>query len=74
MLKALIGPYGHAGIRFIPTGGIDLDKAASYAPLPEVAAIGGSWFVAPKLIEAGRFDEIERQTREAIAVMAPPAR
>lgn len=70
MLKALIGPYGHTGIRFIPTGGINLGNVASYAALPEVAAIGGSWFVAPKLMEEGRWDEITAQTKEAIRIIA----
>ena len=70
MLKALIGPYGHTGIRFIPTGGINLEKAPAYAALPEVAAIGGSWFVSADLMAAGKWDEIERQTRDAIELIA----
>ncbi len=70
MLKALIGPYGHTGIRFVPTGGIDADKAVAYAKLDAVAAIGGSWFVKPALMREGRFDEIESMTREAIERIA----
>ena len=60
MLKALIGPYGHTGIRFVPTGGIDAEKAVGYAKLDAVAAIGGSWFVKGALLKEGRFDEVER--------------
>ena len=70
MLKALIGPYGHTGIRFVPTGGIDAEKAVGYAKLDAVAAIGGSWFVKGSLMKEGRFDEIERLTREAIERIA----
>ena len=70
MLKALIGPYGHTGIRFVPTGGIDAEKAVGYAKLDAVAAIGGSWFVKGSLMREGRFDEIERLTREAIERIA----
>ncbi|MCA8976137.1 MAG: bifunctional 4-hydroxy-2-oxoglutarate aldolase/2-dehydro-3-deoxy-phosphogluconate aldolase [Planctomycetes bacterium] len=70
MLKALIGPYRHTGLRFIPTGGIDLGNAGGYAALPEVAAIGGSWFVTTDLMRAGRWDEIATRTRAAIAIMS----
>lgn len=70
MLKALIGPYGHTGVRFVPTGGIDAEKAVDYAKLDAVAAIGGSWFVKGRLMKEGRFDEIERLTREAIQCIA----
>lgn len=70
MLKALIGPYGHTGIKFIPTGGITLEKAPSYAALPEVSAIGGSWFVDAKLMADGRWGEITQRTTEAIEAIA----
>ena len=69
MLKALIGPYGHTGLRFIPTGGIDLERAATYAPLDAVAAIGGSWFVGRGPIREQRWAEITAATRQAIATM-----
>ncbi len=70
MLKALIGPYGHTGLRFVPTGGINAEKASEYAKLGAVAAIGGSWFVSPALIKEGRFDTITQMTREAIERIA----
>lgn len=66
MLSALTGPYGHTGIQFIPTGGIDVEKAKAYWALPSVAAVGGSWFVAPKLVKAGQFDTISSLTAEAL--------
>ena len=67
-LKALAGPYGHTGIKFVPTGGIDLAKAKDYWALSCVAAVGGSWFVSPKLIAEGKFDEVTRLTAEALAM------
>jgi 2-dehydro-3-deoxyphosphogluconate aldolase/(4S)-4-hydroxy-2-oxoglutarate aldolase len=68
MLKALAGPYGHTGIRFIPTGGINVDNAADYLSLPIVAGIGGSWFVDKKLINEGEFTEITRLTKKALSL------
>ncbi len=70
MLKALIGPYGHTGLKFVPTGGIDASKAAEYAALPAVQAIGGSWFVKADLMAAGQWDVIRDKTAEAIQIIA----
>jgi len=70
MLKALSGPYGHTGVKFIPTGGVSTGNLASYLKLPVVAAIGGSWMVDQQLIKAGNWAEITRITREAISAAA----
>jgi 2-dehydro-3-deoxyphosphogluconate aldolase / (4S)-4-hydroxy-2-oxoglutarate aldolase len=70
MLKALAGPYGHTGVRFIPTGGVSRDNLASYLQLPVVAAVGGSWMVDKKLVNAGNWSEITRLTREALVAAA----
>ena len=47
-LKALEGPYGHTGVRFIPTGGLQANNVGPYLALKSVAALGGSWFVDKK--------------------------
>ncbi|MBB3206739.1 2-dehydro-3-deoxyphosphogluconate aldolase/(4S)-4-hydroxy-2-oxoglutarate aldolase [Rhodopirellula rubra] len=64
MLKALQGPYGE--IRFIPTGGINVDNLGEYLSLPSVVACGGSWMVKPDLIRSKNFEEIQRLTRDAV--------
>lgn len=69
MLKALAGPYGHTGVRFIPTGGITANNLGDYLKLPIVAAIGGSWMVDKALVAAANWAEITRLTREALAVV-----
>ena len=43
MLKALIAPYRHLGIRFMPTGGVKPANVKEYLAIPEVAAVGGTW-------------------------------
>ncbi|MCQ2377936.1 MAG: bifunctional 4-hydroxy-2-oxoglutarate aldolase/2-dehydro-3-deoxy-phosphogluconate aldolase [Victivallaceae bacterium] len=43
MLKSLIAPYRHLGIRFMPTGGVQPANVESYLEIPEVAAVGGTW-------------------------------
>lgn len=65
-LKALEGPYGHTGVRFLPTGGLHAGNVAPYLALKSVAALGGSWFVDKKLIEASDWTGIQKLTREAV--------
>jgi 2-dehydro-3-deoxyphosphogluconate aldolase/(4S)-4-hydroxy-2-oxoglutarate aldolase len=69
MLKALEGPYGHTGVRFIPTGGINAANMRSYLERPSVVAVGGSWMVEKKLIVARDWRRIEELTRAALAVV-----
>ena len=64
LLRALGGPF--PGVRFIPTGGLTAANAADYLRVPSVAAIGGSWMVAPALLAAGDYDAITRLTTEAL--------
>jgi 2-dehydro-3-deoxyphosphogluconate aldolase/(4S)-4-hydroxy-2-oxoglutarate aldolase len=67
-LKALEGPYGHTGVRFIPTGGINAANMRSYLDRPSVVAVGGSWMVEKKLIVARDWRRIEELTRAALAL------
>ena len=71
-LKALAGPF--PGVRWIPTGGISATNAASYLALPSVAAVGGSWMVAPDLIAQRDFGAVTRLAREAVSLGAEAAR
>jgi len=66
MLKALEGPYGHTGVRFVPTGGINRSNMLQYLERPSVVAIGGSWMVEKKLIAAQDWLQIEQLTRDAV--------
>ena len=43
MLKSIIAPYKHLGVRFMPTGGVKPANVESYLEIPEVAAVGGTW-------------------------------
>lgn len=63
-LKAMAAPF--PGISFMPTGGINLSNVKSYLDNPAVLAVGGSWMVPQKLIDEGKFTEIEELTKEAV--------
>ncbi|GIE30484.1 ketohydroxyglutarate aldolase [Actinoplanes italicus] len=55
-VKALAAAFPQ--VRFVPTGGITERSAPAYLAHPAVAAVGGSWMVAPDLLAAGRWDEV----------------
>lgn len=57
-------------MRFVPTGGIGSDRAADYAALPSVVAVGGSWMVPRSAIAAGDTATVERLSRKAVEALA----
>jgi len=67
LLESMSAPY--TGIKFIPTGGINLNNLSSYLSNKKVHACGGSWMVKTDLISSGNFSEITRLTKEAVAIM-----
>ena len=64
MLKDLAGPFPQ--VKFMATGGINISNLASYAALPNITAVGGSWMVKSDLIESGNWEEITRLSKEAM--------
>lgn len=67
-LKAMSAPF--PGILFMPTGGITVGNAREYLELPSVVAVGGSWMVAQKLVDAGDFETMISLIKEAVEVCA----
>ena len=65
-IKALCGPFPQ--IKFIPTGGINQENAVDYFKNPKIQAVGGSWMVSAKMIEAGEFDAIAEKSAAATAL------
>ncbi|MCD7737718.1 MAG: bifunctional 4-hydroxy-2-oxoglutarate aldolase/2-dehydro-3-deoxy-phosphogluconate aldolase [Lachnospiraceae bacterium] len=66
-IKAMAAPY--VNMKFMPTGGINAKNLNDYLSFPKIIACGGSWMVPAKLVDEGKFDEIERLTREAVQTM-----
>lgn len=63
-LKAIAAPY--AGVKFIPTGGVDPHNLKEYLSFNRVHAVGGTWIAKDTMISAGKFDEIAKLAREAV--------
>ncbi len=66
MLKALIGPYGHTGIGFCPTGGVTIANMKDYLALPQVAFVGGTWIAKSDLVKKGDWEGIGELARQAV--------
>lgn len=69
-LKALAGPFGHTGVKFIPTGSITAATLPNYLAVPQVAAIGGSWMAERKLVADKDWAKVTALTAEAMKVIA----
>ncbi len=65
-LKTMSAPFG--GVQFIPTGGVDPSNIKEYLSFNRVLAVGGTWIAKDAMISAGKFDEIEKLAREAVAL------
>ena len=64
------GPFGHTGVKFIPTGGITAATLPDYLALPQVAAVGGSWMAERKLVAEKSWGKITALTAEAMKLIA----
>lgn len=67
--KALYGPYKAAGVKFIPTGGINNDNLAEYADKPFIHALGGGWLCKTADIAAHNFAAVTENAKEAVDVL-----
>lgn len=67
MIKAMSAPY--TKMKFMPTGGVNANNLKDYLDFNKIVACGGSWMVKKDLVAAGKFDEIEALTREAVNKM-----
>lgn len=64
-LKAIAAPYRHTGVKFIPTGGINLENLDEWLALDSVIAVGGTWLAKQKDITDGCWGEITERCRTA---------
>ena len=67
MIKAMAAPY--VGVKFMPTGGLTQNNVREYLAYDRILACGGSWMVKSDLVDAGKFDEIEKLARECVDIV-----
>jgi 2-dehydro-3-deoxyphosphogluconate aldolase/(4S)-4-hydroxy-2-oxoglutarate aldolase len=58
-LKSLSAPYGHTGVKFIPTGGINLQNLKNYLSYDAVLSVGGTWIAKKEDISVGNWKKIK---------------
>ena len=67
MIKYMAAPYTQ--MKFMPTGGITAKNICEYLAFDKIIACGGSWMVKKDLVAAGKYDEIQKLTEEAVRTM-----
>lgn len=68
MLKAWQGPF--QDVLFCPTGGINVQNAASLLALPNVGCVGGSWLVPQDALEQGDWARVSQLAHAAVSLRA----
>jgi len=67
-IKALLGAFRFTGVKFMPTGGVNLLNLADYLAVPEIVAVGGTWIAPVKMIAAEDWTGIEKLASDAAAL------
>ena len=69
MIKNLLGAFRFAGVKFMPTGGVNLSNVAEYLAVPEIVCCGGTWIVPKDALAAGDWTAIEKLAADAAALV-----
>ena len=69
MIKNLLGAFRFTGVKFMPTGGVNLSNVEEYLAVPEIIACGGTWIVPKEALAAGDWESIERLAADAAAIV-----
>ena len=68
MIKNLLGAFRFTGVKFMPTGGINLTNVKDYLAVPEIVACGGTWIVPKDALANGDWAAIEKLAADAAAI------
>jgi 2-dehydro-3-deoxyphosphogluconate aldolase/(4S)-4-hydroxy-2-oxoglutarate aldolase len=67
MIRALAAPF--PGLRFVPSGGVNLGNLEDYLAEPRVMAVGGSWMAKTPVVTARDWGAITQAARAAVAAV-----
>ena len=65
MIKNFLGAFRFTGVKFMPTGGVNLANVSEYLSVPEIICCGGTWIVPKEAIASGDWDAIEKLASDA---------
>ena len=66
-MKALSAPFNQ--IKFMPTGGVNLDNLKDFISAKFIVACGGTYMVKDELINNDNYDEITRLSQQSIDII-----
>ena len=69
MIKNLLGAFRFTGVKFMPTGGVNLSNVADYLSVPEIVCCGGTWIVPKDALATGDWAAIEKLGADAAALV-----
>src|SRR5208337_2327273 len=69
VIKALSAPYAHAGVKFMPTGGISTSNLPEYLEERAVACVGGTWIASREAIAQKKWAQIRDNCRAAVELV-----
>ena len=69
MIKNLLGAFRFTGVKFMPTGGVNLSNVADYLAVPEIVCCGGTWIVPKDALAACDYAAIEKLAADAAALV-----
>jgi 2-dehydro-3-deoxyphosphogluconate aldolase/(4S)-4-hydroxy-2-oxoglutarate aldolase len=69
VIKALSAPYAHAGVKFMPTGGVTAANLPDYLASDVVACVGGTWIASREAIAEKKWDQIRENCRAAVEIV-----
>lgn len=67
MMNSLVGPF--PSIRFMPTGGINLDNLELYISNKNIIACGGTFMVADMYVESEDWTKITNLCAKAVDIV-----
>jgi 2-dehydro-3-deoxyphosphogluconate aldolase/(4S)-4-hydroxy-2-oxoglutarate aldolase len=70
MIKNLLGAFRFTGVKFMPTGGVNLSNVGEYLAVPEIVCCGGTWIVPKDALAAGDWARIEALAKDAAELVA----
>ena len=69
MIKNFLGAFRFTGVKFMPTGGVNLSNVADYLAVPEIICCGGTWIVPKDALANGDWAAIEKLASDATALV-----
>ena len=66
-MKSLSAPFSQ--IKFMPTGGVNLDNLKDFISAKFIVACGGTYMVKDDLINNDNYEEITRLSRQSVEII-----